>query len=42
MTDDRNLTAHTYIEAVAETIYNRLPAYLTLMERLMEAIKVEG
>ncbi len=31
MTDNRNLTSHTYIEAVAEAIYQKLPSYLAVM-----------
>ena len=36
MADDRNLTVHTYIEALAARIYARLPAYAALFRRLME------
>jgi nucleotidyltransferase substrate binding protein (TIGR01987 family) len=39
MTDDRNLTAHTYIEAVAKRIYRRLPAYLAVMQSLAAQIQ---
>lgn len=28
--EDRNLTSHTYIESVAESVYAHIPAYLTL------------
>ncbi len=38
MTDDRNLTAHTYLENIAEAIYSKLPVYLTVMEKLMASI----
>jgi nucleotidyltransferase substrate binding protein (TIGR01987 family) len=38
MTDDRNLTAHTYLENIAEDIYGKLPAYLTVMEKLVTNI----
>ncbi len=38
MTDDRNLTSHTYIEAVAEAIYRKLPSYLTVMHTLLANI----
>ena len=38
MTDDRNLTSHTYLEALAERIYAQLPAYLTVMESLIKQI----
>jgi hypothetical protein len=31
MIDDRNLTVHTYNEAVAEDIYSGLPAYADLL-----------
>lgn len=33
MTDDRNLTAHTYNETLAKRIFSRLPGHLALMER---------
>jgi nucleotidyltransferase substrate binding protein (TIGR01987 family) len=39
MTDDRNLTSHTYIEAVAEAIYSKLPMYRDIMERLLAGIQ---
>ena len=39
MTDDRNLTSHTYIEAVAEAIYRKLPSYLTVMRTLVANIQ---
>ena len=39
MTDDRNLTAHTYIEAIAEAIYEKLPVYLTVMRRTLDSVK---
>ncbi len=35
MTDDRNLTSHTYIEAVAEAIYQKLPDYARVMRALL-------
>ncbi len=38
MTDDRNLTAHTYLESLAERIYAQLPAYLTVMQSLAKQI----
>lgn len=34
MTDDRNLTAHTYHEEVAEEIYRKIKGYYTLMDRV--------
>jgi nucleotidyltransferase substrate binding protein (TIGR01987 family) len=40
MTDDRNLTSHTYIEAVAEAIYGKLPSYLKVMNVLLSNIRV--
>lgn len=39
MTDDRNLTSHTYIEAVAEALYRKLPAHLTVMRTLLANIQ---
>lgn len=39
MTDDRNLTSHTYIEAVAEGIYRKLPSHLTVMHTLLANIQ---
>jgi nucleotidyltransferase substrate binding protein (TIGR01987 family) len=33
MADDRNLTAHTYNEALAQAIFSRLARHLVLMER---------
>jgi nucleotidyltransferase substrate binding protein (TIGR01987 family) len=39
MTDDRNLTSHTYIEAVAEAIYNKLPPYRDVMKHLLISIQ---
>jgi hypothetical protein len=41
MTDDRNLTAYTYIEAVAEQIYRRLPKYLVVMKKLIDGITAQ-
>lgn len=38
MIDDRNLTAHTYDETMAEKIYSHLPAYLTLLDGLRETL----
>lgn len=35
MTDDRNLTSHTYIEAVADLVYSRLSGYANLMSKLV-------
>jgi nucleotidyltransferase substrate binding protein (TIGR01987 family) len=39
MVDDRNLTVHTYNEALAEEIYNNLPGYLSLMSIWIQRIK---
>ena len=39
MTDDRNLTSHTYIEAVAEAIYRKLPTYLAVMRMLLANVQ---
>jgi nucleotidyltransferase substrate binding protein (TIGR01987 family) len=39
MTDDRNLTSHTYIEAVAQSIHSRLPSYRDVMKRLLANIQ---
>ena len=40
MTDDRNLTSHTYIEAGAEAIYGKIPSYLDVMNSLLANIQV--
>ena len=44
MTDDRNLTSHTYIEAIAEAIYGKLPSYLGVVNSLLANIgaRIEG
>ena len=39
MTDDRNLTSHTYIEEVAEKIYKRIEDYRQLMEVVFSLVK---
>lgn len=39
MTDDRNLTAHTYMEALAEAIHRRLPSYAVLMGELVRRMQ---
>lgn len=39
MADDRNLTVHTYNEAVAEAIHGRLPEYAGLMRHWLEAMQ---
>ena len=38
MTDDRNLTSHTYLEALAARIHAQLPAYLIVMQSLVKQI----
>lgn len=38
ITDDRNLTSHTYVEAVAEAIYEKLPAYWRLLQQVHDRI----
>ncbi len=39
MADDRNLTSHTYIEAIANSIYHNLPSYLATMKILLKKIQ---
>lgn len=39
MVDSRNLTVHTYNEALANDIYNRLPDYLALMQVSVAAMQ---
>lgn len=34
MCDDRNLTSHTYLEAVAEKIFGKLSRYLEILHKL--------
>jgi len=38
MTDDRNLTVHTYNEDLAKQIYSRVPGHLALMLDLVSAM----
>ena len=33
MLDDRNLTSHTYVEELAESIAGRIPSHSTLMQK---------
>jgi nucleotidyltransferase substrate binding protein (TIGR01987 family) len=40
MTDDRNMTSHTYKEEVARLIYGKLKEYSVLMEKLFLQLKV--
>jgi nucleotidyltransferase substrate binding protein (TIGR01987 family) len=42
MTDDRNLTSHTYLEPVAEAIYQKLPGYLEVMQGLLTNIQTHA
>ena len=37
--DDRNLTSHSYDEAVAEQIYMQLPRYAALVHTLLDSIE---
>ena len=39
MIDDRNLTAHTYNEELANTIFQRLPTYLNLLQKWVKKIR---
>ena len=39
MTDDRNLTAHTYNEGLAEAIFKRLPGHLGILEACVAAMQ---
>jgi len=41
MTDDRNLTAHTYIEQIAEQIYRKIEQYYKLMEAIFNLAKAK-
>jgi nucleotidyltransferase substrate binding protein (TIGR01987 family) len=41
MTDDRNMTTHTYHEDVAEEIYKELSGYYTLMNKIYSRIVKE-
>jgi nucleotidyltransferase substrate binding protein (TIGR01987 family) len=41
MTDDRNLTSHTYLESLAERIYAQLPVYLAVMQSLARQIAAQ-
>jgi hypothetical protein len=40
MTDDRNLTFHTYLEDVAEQVYHKIPGYYKLMSNIFEKINI--
>ena len=39
MTDDRNLTSHTYIEEVAEQIYKKVKDYCKLMDSIFYLVQ---
>lgn len=39
MMEDRNLTVHTYDETFADDVYNRLPAYLSLLNKLIVSLE---
>ena len=39
MAEDRNLTVHTYNEALAEAIYGRIAAYPALMDSWLRAME---
>ncbi|MFH1563832.1 MAG: HI0074 family nucleotidyltransferase substrate-binding subunit [Nitrospirota bacterium] len=41
MTDDRNMTTHTYREGVAEDIYENIPDYYSLMATLMDKVEIK-
>ena len=38
MLDDRNLTCHTYVEELAESIAGRIPFYSTVMQNAMHQL----
>ena len=42
MTDDRNLTSHTYIEAIAAAIHGKLKAYHGVMRRLWKNLRARA
>jgi len=39
MTDDRNLTSHTYHEGVAEALYQKMQIYYDLMDKIVCGIE---
>lgn len=39
MTDDRNLTSHTYNESLAKQIFSRLPEHARLMDAWLTAME---
>ncbi|WP_245606076.1 nucleotidyltransferase substrate binding protein [Thermus amyloliquefaciens] len=42
MADDRNLTVHTYNEALAQAIFARLGGYAQLMGKVLGRMSDEG
>jgi uncharacterized protein YutE (UPF0331/DUF86 family) len=38
MLDDRNLTSHTYVEELAESIAGRIPAYSKYVQAVMHQL----
>lgn len=40
MTDDRNLTSHTYHEEVAEEIYRKIKDYYKLMDKVCQSLDI--
>lgn len=40
MTDERNMTSHTYIEEVARRVYAETPGFARLMRSLLGAMRV--
>jgi nucleotidyltransferase substrate binding protein (TIGR01987 family) len=38
--DDRNLTSHTYVEELAESIACRIPAYSVTMQDVLASLKL--
>ncbi len=38
MLDDRNLTCHTYVEELEESIASRIPAYSNNMKKVMHQL----
>ena len=38
MTDDRNLTSHTYIEAIAVQVFSRIASYAALMNVVVDKV----
>ena len=39
LVDDRNMTTHTYIEAVADKIFRKIPEYCKIMRKIYDKIK---